>query len=245
MEEYTKKCPFCGGEINNSAIKCKHCKRFIDDYHKETVINDNKSKGCLKIFIYTICAFICLISLLAMIPTSDDLQTIAENSKKEEQLKRERELKRLEKEAQEKREEAERQRIQEEKDNQRLQREYKKEQQRQQINKELNEAIDYLKGPKCDNQQVQNMVKEIFKQNNPFYLNNTYYVNNIFLQYPVATSYDKSIDKYFCKGTVIVQLTNNTQPYQCNIEYTAQKTSDGFYVESDYCQYDILNYSDF
>lgn len=241
MEEYTKKCPFCGGEINNSAIKCKHCKRFIDDYHKETVMNDNKSKGCLKIFIYTICAFICLISLLAMIPTSDDPQTIAENSKKEEQLKRERELKRIEKEAQEKREEAERRRIQEEKDNQRIQREYE----RQQIKEELKGAIDYFKGPKCDNKQVQNMVIEIFEQNNPYFLNNYYYVTNIFLQYPVAISYDGSIDKYHCKGTVIVQSSNRNKPYECNVEYTAQKTSDGFYVESDYCQYDILNYSDF
>jgi flagellar biosynthesis GTPase FlhF len=142
MEEYTKKCPFCGGEINNSAIKCKHCKRFIDDYHKETVINDNKSKGCLKIFIYTICAFICLISLLAMIPTSDDPQTIAENNKKEEQLKRERELKRIEKEAQEKREEAERQRLQEEKDNQRIQREYERQQREEQAKRAKLEVLE-------------------------------------------------------------------------------------------------------
>jgi hypothetical protein len=26
-----KKCPFCDGEIKDEAIKCKHCRRFLDD----------------------------------------------------------------------------------------------------------------------------------------------------------------------------------------------------------------------
>ena len=111
MEEYTKKCPYCGGEINITAIKCKHCRKFINDYHKETVADNNKAKGFLKIFIYTFCAFICVISLLAMIPTSDDPQTIAENNKKAEQraeqTKRENELKRIERESQIKRQQEE------------------------------------------------------------------------------------------------------------------------------------------
>lgn len=30
MDENKKTCPFCGGEININAVKCKHCKEFIN-----------------------------------------------------------------------------------------------------------------------------------------------------------------------------------------------------------------------
>lgn len=31
MEGETKKCPYCGGEVNINAIKCKHCKEWLTD----------------------------------------------------------------------------------------------------------------------------------------------------------------------------------------------------------------------
>ncbi len=44
MDKETKPCPFCGGEILATAIKCKHCKQFLSD--KEENIQDLKTKVC-------------------------------------------------------------------------------------------------------------------------------------------------------------------------------------------------------
>ena len=30
LEQDTKQCPFCGGEIKSVAIKCKHCGKFLN-----------------------------------------------------------------------------------------------------------------------------------------------------------------------------------------------------------------------
>ena len=45
MENDTKQCPFCGGEIKSIAIKCKHCGKFLnqDDKQKDKTISINIS----------------------------------------------------------------------------------------------------------------------------------------------------------------------------------------------------------
>lgn len=32
-----KKCPFCGGEININAIKCKHCGKFLNKQNNQEI----------------------------------------------------------------------------------------------------------------------------------------------------------------------------------------------------------------
>lgn len=61
----TKKCPFCGGEININAVKCKHCKKFIKD----------DTKNNLKLFVvvfFTLVCFIVLITVLFKFENSKD-----------------------------------------------------------------------------------------------------------------------------------------------------------------------------
>ncbi len=89
----------------------------------------------------------------------------------------------------------------------------------------------------CDSNSVQNLVVKIFKENNPYYLSNINSVSDVFLEYPVATAYDEMLDKYSCKGTVIVKNSQTNQDYQCNITYTAQTVKDGVYVETTACTY--------
>lgn len=44
MNNKTKTCPFCGGEILATAKKCKHCKQFLPD--KEEATPDLQTKTC-------------------------------------------------------------------------------------------------------------------------------------------------------------------------------------------------------
>lgn len=71
MDENKKTCPFCGGEINVNAIKCKHCKEFIDTPKDAT-------NGCILGVI-----IISIILVLCVIFTKDfSTENIAEDSSK-------------------------------------------------------------------------------------------------------------------------------------------------------------------
>lgn len=68
------------------------------------------------------------------------------------------------------------------------------------------------KVPTCDSSFAENEVIEIYKQNDWLYKE---YLNSdptlkVTLEYPQATSYDKDIDKYFCKATIKIKSDYET-----------------------------------
>lgn len=44
MSEQVKLCPFCAEEINIDAVKCKHCKEFLDNVKTEVATPNNPLK---------------------------------------------------------------------------------------------------------------------------------------------------------------------------------------------------------
>ena len=61
-----KKCPYCGEEILKTAIKCKHCKEFLNEEPNKRVItaDDNmmtRNRGCGDLILYGPLIFIFLV----------------------------------------------------------------------------------------------------------------------------------------------------------------------------------------
>lgn len=47
--EGTKKCPYCGGEIKSAAIKCRHCKRWLNDSNQTHGVDFEESQNNYKL----------------------------------------------------------------------------------------------------------------------------------------------------------------------------------------------------
>ena len=52
MTEETKNCPYCNGKILAAAIKCKHCKKMLNDFNKakDIIINAKEMNFWQKLF---------------------------------------------------------------------------------------------------------------------------------------------------------------------------------------------------
>lgn len=72
MDKKTKACPFCGEEILETAVKCKHCGEFLDGRNEEPVYVE-KEKKKKKTSIWTWLVLFLLIGLF--VPKNDDPQT--------------------------------------------------------------------------------------------------------------------------------------------------------------------------
>ncbi len=156
MNNDTKKCPYCGGEVKAIAIKCKHCGKFFEDEEKSEnnsnniYVGDNVLLILKKIFfviVYVFCAFIWLLLILgiigAMLP--DDESSVDNSSQLVQQEQRQKELKNFEKETKKQLKEIQKQREKEEREiqkQQNIEEEQKKQERAVQAKQEKFEVLD-------------------------------------------------------------------------------------------------------
>lgn len=127
MNNDTKKCPYCGGEVKDIAIKCKHCGKFFEDKENSESNSDNIYvannvllilKKTFFIIVYAFCVFIWLLLILgiigAMLP--DDESSVDNSSQFVQHEQRQKELKNFEKEVKKQRKILARQKQEEEKE---------------------------------------------------------------------------------------------------------------------------------
>ena len=103
---------------------------------------------------------------------------------------------------------------------------------------------------KCGAESTKNLAIQIFEENHPLFnknsqfyndnsnLNNFSYIGDrlysIAMIDPITTDYNENIDKYFCKGQIVININDNQgeETINCPIEYTSQITDDSKqYVE--------------
>ena len=58
----TKKCPFCGEEIDESAVKCKHCGEFLTKEAKKEHRKGGQSGLIITLIVLAIIALILIIT---------------------------------------------------------------------------------------------------------------------------------------------------------------------------------------
>lgn len=71
----------------------------------------------------------------------------------------------------------------------------------------------FPKARNCEDNEVKNLVIEIFKENNEDYKNiDKSSISSLTLLYPAASNYDKNIDKYSCTGTIVMTSSSGFLP---------------------------------
>lgn len=85
----------------------------------------------------------------------------------------------------------------------------------------------------CEDSTVKDLVIQIFKENDATYLKvKPETVASVYLKYPAAISYDSSVDKYTCSGTVVVNAVKNGFRY--DYDFMGMVTKDlGYTYDSD------------
>jgi len=58
----TKKCPFCGEEIDQSAVKCKHCGEFLTKQAKKEHRKDSKGGLVVTLIVLAIIALVLMLT---------------------------------------------------------------------------------------------------------------------------------------------------------------------------------------
>ena len=95
---------------------------------------------------------------------------------------------------------------------------------------------------KCDNTDVMNLAIDAFKESSLHYRSlSPNQVSRVILENPTEVSHDDSINKYFCKGTIVIKPAQGSGDYRCNVEYTAQQNDDTVYVETSNCNDKYIN----
>lgn len=79
----------------------------------------------------------------------------------------------------------------------------------------FNNHFNLNKAKNCEHEDVKNLAINIYKQNDYYYkyIDETS-IDSIFLRSPVATSYDSNIDKYSCKGVIVLQSKRGFKPIE-------------------------------
>ena len=100
------------------------------------------------------------------------------------------------------------------------------------------------KARNCEDSTVKDLVIQIFKENDATYLKvKPETVASVYLKYPAAISYDSSVDKYTCSGTVVVNAVKNGFRYDYDFMGLVTKDLGYTYDSEDYTkEYNYAGY---